>query len=65
MNLDRALWPEGLVAGLATLAVAWPLTELLRDNEWVGTAMLMIALVMMTLLSLMPGRVMHEVFFAG
>ena len=28
-------------------------------------AMLMIALVMMTLLSLMPGRVMHEVFFAG
>ncbi len=45
MNLDRALWPEGLVAGLATLAVAWPLTELLRDNEWVGTAMLMIALV--------------------
>lgn len=45
MNLERGLWPEALVAGLATLAVAWPITSLLRDNTWVGDAMPMIALV--------------------
>lgn len=41
----RGMWPEGLVAALATLAVAWPLTTLLRDDGWVLHAVLMVALV--------------------
>lgn len=45
MNVERGLWPEGLVAGLATLSVAWPITSLLRDNNWVADAILMIAVV--------------------
>ncbi|MGD8200750.1 transglutaminaseTgpA domain-containing protein [Ornithinimicrobium sp. W1679] len=50
MRLDqeafaRGMWPEGLVAALATLAVAWPLTELLRDNSWLWPAVLMVGVV--------------------
>ena len=41
----RGMWAEGLVAGLATLAVAWPLTDLLRENSWVPPAVLLVALV--------------------
>lgn len=41
----RGMWPEALVAALATLAVAWPLTTLLRDTGWVFDAILMVALV--------------------
>ncbi|OLT19986.1 hypothetical protein BJF81_06180 [Ornithinimicrobium sp. CNJ-824] len=53
MRLDqeafaRGMWPEGLVAALATLAVAWPLTELLRDSSWLWAAVLMVAVVALT-----------------
>lgn len=41
----RGMWPEGLVAALATLAVAWPLTDLLREDSWFVPAVLMVALV--------------------
>jgi hypothetical protein len=41
----RGLWAEGFVAALATLAVAWPLTDLLRENTWIPPAIMMIALV--------------------
>lgn len=41
----RGMWPEAFVAALATLAVAWPLTTLLRDNSWAFEAVLMVALV--------------------
>ena len=50
MRLDeqafqRGLWGEGLVAALATLAVAWPLTNLLREDHWLFPAVTMVALV--------------------
>lgn len=50
MRLDReafvrGMWPEGLVAAMAVLAVAWPLTTLLRDNTWMLPAVSMVALV--------------------
>lgn len=41
----RGMWAEGLVAALATLAVAWPLTDLLRENSWITPAVLLVALV--------------------
>ncbi|AXH95668.1 transglutaminase family protein [Ornithinimicrobium avium] len=41
----RGMWAEGLVAALATLAVAWPLTELLREKDWLVPAVLMVVLV--------------------
>lgn len=41
----RGLWAEGFVAALATLAVAWPLTTLLRENSWLLPAIVMISLV--------------------
>ncbi|WP_256840702.1 transglutaminase family protein [Ornithinimicrobium cryptoxanthini] len=41
-NLDRGLWPEALLAALATLTVAWPLTTLLRESPWAGPAILLI-----------------------
>ena len=41
----RGMWPEGLVAALATLAVAWPLTDLLREDSWLAPAVLMVGLV--------------------
>lgn len=44
-NLDRGMWPEAGLAAFATLTVAWPLTELLRANSWIGPAILMVLLV--------------------
>ena len=46
--LRRGMWAEGLVAALATLAVAWPLTQLLRENIWIAPAAVMIAVVALT-----------------
>ncbi|MFK5645168.1 transglutaminaseTgpA domain-containing protein [Ornithinimicrobium sp. LYQ121] len=50
MKLDeeafrRGLWPEALVAALASLAVAWPLTGLLREDTWLLPGVLLVALV--------------------
>ncbi|WP_161964934.1 transglutaminaseTgpA domain-containing protein [Ornithinimicrobium cerasi] len=45
---QRGMWPEGLVAALATLAVAWPLTELLREDDWLLPGVLLVALVAVT-----------------
>ena len=39
------MWPEAGLAALATLAVSWPLTGLLRENSWVGPAVLLVLLV--------------------
>ncbi|MCK0112657.1 DUF3488 and transglutaminase-like domain-containing protein [Ornithinimicrobium sp. F0845] len=44
-NLDRGLWPEAGLAALATLTVAWPLTNLLREGDWIGPAILLVLLV--------------------
>lgn len=41
----RGMWPEALVAALATLAVAWPLTALLREGTWMAPAAAMVLLV--------------------
>ncbi|QFG68131.1 transglutaminaseTgpA domain-containing protein [Ornithinimicrobium pratense] len=41
----RGMWAEGLVAALATLAVAWPLTGLLREDTWLLPAIALVALV--------------------
>lgn len=38
----RGMWAEGLVAALATLAVAWPLTDLLRQGTWIVPGVLMV-----------------------
>ena len=53
MKLDqdaftRGMWAEGFVAALATLAVAWPLTGLLREPTWVVPALVMVGLVALT-----------------
>ncbi|MDQ3527553.1 MAG: hypothetical protein M3424_06670, partial [Actinomycetota bacterium] len=45
MNSERGLWPESLMAALASLAVAWPLTELLAENSWIPGAVLMVLVV--------------------
>ncbi|WP_151524175.1 transglutaminaseTgpA domain-containing protein [Serinicoccus kebangsaanensis] len=45
---ERGLWAEGLVAALATLSVAWPLTDLLREENWVAPAVTMVVLVALT-----------------
>ena len=45
---ERGLWAEGFVAALATLAVAWPLTDLLREETWVVPAVAMVVLVALT-----------------
>jgi len=39
------MWPESLLAALATLVVAWPITTLLRENDWMGPAILLVVLV--------------------
>ena len=41
----RGLWVEALIAALATLAVAWPLTALLRENTWLPPAIAMVGLI--------------------
>ncbi|WP_130012243.1 transglutaminaseTgpA domain-containing protein [Serinicoccus sediminis] len=43
--VSRGLWAEGLVAALATLSVAWPLTDLLREGSWLAPAVTMVVLV--------------------
>ncbi len=48
VDLDRGLWPEALVAGLASLSVAWPLTALLIDQSWLAPAAVLVALVAVT-----------------
>ncbi|GAA5161628.1 transglutaminase [Ornithinimicrobium tianjinense] len=51
MDVDafrRGMWAEGFVAALATLAVAWPLTTLLRERSWLLPAVLLVALVAVT-----------------
>jgi len=44
-NLDRSLWPEALMAAVATLTVAWPLTNLLEGGDWIGPSILLVILV--------------------
>lgn len=41
-DVERGMWPESLLAAFATMTVAWPLTTLLRDNDWVGPAVLLV-----------------------
>lgn len=48
MNVQRGLWPETLVAGLATLSVGWPLTTLLQEQSWLFNAVGAVALVVIT-----------------
>lgn len=48
MNLQRGLWPETLVAALATLSVGWPLTTLLEEQSWLLNAVVAIALISVT-----------------
>ncbi|MGD8149636.1 transglutaminaseTgpA domain-containing protein [Ornithinimicrobium sp. Y1694] len=43
--LRRGMWPEAFVAGLATLSVAWPLTNLLREDTWLIPAIGLVLLV--------------------
>jgi len=45
VKLERGLWPEALVAALATLSVGWPLTTLLTEQTWLGPAVVLIAMV--------------------
>lgn len=45
MRAERGLWPEALVAALATLTVAWPITRLLQDVEWLGDALVVVLVV--------------------
>lgn len=48
IKLERGLWPEGLVAAVAGLSVAWPLTTLLTEQTWIPLAVVMVALVALT-----------------
>lgn len=48
MNIQRGLWPETLVAALATLSVGWPLTTLLQEQSWLFNAVGAVALVALT-----------------
>ncbi|WP_141567471.1 transglutaminaseTgpA domain-containing protein [Serinicoccus profundi] len=43
--IARGMWAEGLVAALATLSVAWPLTDLLREETWLAPAVTMVLLI--------------------
>lgn len=47
MSYERGMWPEALMALIATVAAAWPISALLSDSEWVGPAVLIVALVAM------------------
>lgn len=46
--LERGLWPEAFVAGLATLSVAWPLTDLLTGGSWLPLAVVLVVAVAAT-----------------
>jgi len=48
VNLQRGLWPETLVAALATLSVGWPLTTLLQEQSWLFNAVVAVALIALT-----------------
>lgn len=48
MKLERGLWPEALVAAVASLSVAWPLTTLLQQQSWLAPAILLVATVALT-----------------
>ncbi|MGI8947111.1 MAG: transglutaminaseTgpA domain-containing protein [Ornithinimicrobium sp.] len=48
MKLERGLWPEALVAALASLSVAWPLTTLLQAQSWLAPAIVLVAAVATT-----------------
>ncbi len=45
MNLQRGRWPEAFVAALASLSVGWPLTTLLEEASWIGSGIVMVAVV--------------------
>lgn len=45
---QRGMWPEGLVAALACIAVALPLGTLLREDDWLPPAVAMVVLVALT-----------------
>jgi len=45
VNLDRGMWPEALVAAVASLSVGWPLTTLLQEQTWVADAVIVVAVV--------------------
>ena len=46
--MSRARAPESLLAGLATVVVAWPLTTLFTPDSWVDPAIVVIAAVVVT-----------------
>lgn len=48
MKLERGLWPEALVAAVASLSVAWPLTTLLQEQSWLSPAVVLVAAVALT-----------------
>ncbi|MGB3830042.1 MAG: DUF3488 and transglutaminase-like domain-containing protein [Ornithinimicrobium sp.] len=48
MNLQRGLWPEALVAALASLSVGWPLTTLLIDQSWLSNGAAAVAIIAIT-----------------
>lgn len=45
LSLERGMWLEGLVGGLATIVVAWPIVDLLRESTWLDGALLMVLVV--------------------
>ena len=48
LSLERGMWLEGLVGGLATAVVAWPITDLLRESSWLDGALLLILVVVVS-----------------
>lgn len=46
--VERGLWFEGIVGGAASIAVAWPLTTLLRDNSWLDGALVLVFVIVIT-----------------
>lgn len=45
MNAQRGLWPEAMVAGLASFSVGWPLTTLLQEQSWVPNGLAAVAVI--------------------
>ncbi len=58
MNLQRGMWPEALVAALASLSVGWPLTTLLIEQSWVTNGLVAVASVSVTGATLRSLRVL-------
>ncbi len=65
MNMQRGLWPETLVAALATMSVGWPLTTLLQDQSWLFNAVGAVALVVITGAALRSLRVLPSLIVAS